>query len=136
MIGHKQSSVRHCPSMQVIRFRRRLLPVIFSLPPTSSMPATLAPVVFWLCTTVSVPPSSASAFSLFFLSSPFSQHGDLQLNLKTPHKEAHLFYATLGGSVLQTGVLKSVKTVQITASLLAGSCNLCRLNLTNDCLER
>lgn len=124
--------------MQVIRFRRRFFPVIFSLPPTSSMPATLAPVVFWLCTTVSVPPSSASAISLLFsfFSSPFSQHGDLWPTLKKPHKEARLFYATLGVRVLQTGVMKSGKTTLITASLLAGFCNLCRLNLTNDCLER
>ena len=75
-------------------------------------------------------------FFFSFFSSPFSQHGDLWPTLKKPHKEARLFYATLGVRVLQTGVMKSGKTTLITASLLAGFCNLCRLNLTNDCLKR
>lgn len=69
--------------------------------------ATLAQVMLWLSPTLSAPPSSDS--SLLYIPLPAAKYGnvgDLWLNLKISHKEAHLFYAALRWHVLWTAVGK------------------------------
>lgn len=130
MIGHKQGSVRHFPSMLLIRLGRWFFSLIFSLPPTSFMPATLALVIFWLCTTVSAPPSSASA--LLFFSLPCRQRTTWWFMAELKNT-TQCFTGSQSWSRLKPW---DAKTKLVTLSLFAGFCNLYRLNLANDYLHK
>lgn len=83
----------------------------FSPSPSLSLPsllcATLAQVMFWHSPTLSAPPSSDSSLLYILLpAAKYGNMGDLWLNLKISHKEAHLFYAALHWHVLWTAVGK------------------------------